>query len=106
MVHKHETDNAVLAPAYAGRLSTSPIPKHRLPDSETAPDAVQQLSHDDLLPSTADCSETSAASSARSAAKRTTALIASSSRPGTSRPPSMRQIVRSSLIASRRRSSR
>ena len=49
MVHKHPTDDSVLAPAYAGRLSFAPIPKHRLPDAESAPDSVFRLIHDELL---------------------------------------------------------
>src|SRR4051794_40266038 len=49
MVHKHEQDPGRLAPAYAGRMSMSPIPKNRLPDGEERPDAVYRLIHDELL---------------------------------------------------------
>jgi glutamate decarboxylase len=49
MVHKHEQDPGTLAPAYAGRMSMSPIPKNRLPDGEERPDAVYRLIHDELL---------------------------------------------------------
>jgi len=49
MVHKHETDESFLAPAYAGRLSRTPIPRHRMPTHESSPDAVYRLIHDELL---------------------------------------------------------
>ena len=49
MVHKHVSDNANVSPAYAGRLSHSPIPKHRLPESQSDPDAVYRFIHDELL---------------------------------------------------------
>ncbi|HET8969740.1 MAG TPA: glutamate decarboxylase [Candidatus Nanopelagicales bacterium] len=49
MLHAHVPDAESLAPAYAGRLSRSPVPKHRLPDGEAAPDAVYRLIHDELL---------------------------------------------------------
>jgi len=49
MVHKHVSDDATLAPAYAGRLQRGPIPKHRIPESEHAPDAVYRFIHDELL---------------------------------------------------------
>ena len=49
MVHKHVADDANLEPAYTGRLSYGPIPKHRLPDTEAPPEAVYRLIHDELL---------------------------------------------------------
>ncbi len=49
MVHQHVADSSALAPAYAGRLSRTPVPKHRLPDAESAPEAVYRLIHDELL---------------------------------------------------------
>ena len=49
MVHEHQAHDSDLVPAYAGRLSQTPIPKHRLPDTESAPDSVFRLIHDELL---------------------------------------------------------
>ncbi len=49
MVHRHTNDDATLFPAYAGRLSGGPIPKNRMPESESAPDSVYRLIHDELL---------------------------------------------------------
>jgi glutamate decarboxylase len=49
MVHLHQTDDAYLAPAYAGRLGHAPIPKNRMPDTEAAPEAVYRMIHDELL---------------------------------------------------------
>ena len=49
MVHRHEPDADTLAPAYAGRLWTEPIPKNRMPDGEAPPSAVYRLIHDELL---------------------------------------------------------
>jgi glutamate decarboxylase len=49
VVHRHEHDDASLFPAYAGRLSGGPIPKNRMPEAESAPDAVYRLIHDELL---------------------------------------------------------
>ncbi len=49
MVHKHVSDDAALAPAYAGRLQREPIPKHRIPESGHEPDAVYRFIHDELL---------------------------------------------------------
>jgi glutamate decarboxylase len=49
MVHEHTTDDESLSPAYAGRLSREPIPKHRLPDLEAPAAAVYRLIHDELL---------------------------------------------------------
>jgi glutamate decarboxylase len=49
MVHKHEKEAASVAPAYAGRLSRTAVPKNRLPDAASPPDAVFRLIHDELL---------------------------------------------------------
>lgn len=49
MVHRHEHDDTSVYPAYAGRLSASPIPRNRLPDVESAPDSVYRLIRDELL---------------------------------------------------------
>src|SRR5580765_3730535 len=49
MVHRHVPDGSVLTPAYAGRLSMSPIPKKRMPDNEASPSAVYRMIHDELL---------------------------------------------------------
>jgi glutamate decarboxylase len=49
MVHRHEPDDSVLAPAYAGRFGGRPVPKNRMPDDESQPEAVYRLIHDELL---------------------------------------------------------
>ncbi|MDO8107635.1 glutamate decarboxylase [Isoptericola sp. b441] len=49
MVHRHTNDDASLFPAYAGRLFGGPIPKNRMPASESPPDSVYRLIHDELL---------------------------------------------------------
>ena len=49
MVHEHTDRDDVLTPAYAGRLSRAPTPKHRMPDLESPPAAVYRLIHDALL---------------------------------------------------------
>jgi len=49
MVHKHQPDDDVLEPAYAGRFSREPIPKNRLADGEAPAEAVYRLIHDELL---------------------------------------------------------
>ncbi|MCB0967372.1 MAG: glutamate decarboxylase [Ilumatobacter sp.] len=49
MVHKHQSDDTVVTPAYAGRLGLSPVPKHRLPDDSSSPEAVYRMIHDELL---------------------------------------------------------
>ena len=49
MVHRHEPDPDVLAPAYAGRLWMSPIPKNRMPEAEAPAQSVYRLIHDELL---------------------------------------------------------
>ena len=49
MIHAHESDPDELAPAYAGRLNRSPIPKNAMPEFESPPEAVYRLIHDELL---------------------------------------------------------
>ena len=49
MVHVHTTEDAYVAPAYAGRLGHSPMPKNRMPDSAASPEAVYRMIHDELL---------------------------------------------------------
>ena len=49
MVHRHESDESVLAPAYAARLSREPVPKNRLPESISDPATVYRFIHDELL---------------------------------------------------------
>ena len=49
MAHGRKSEEAYLAPAYAGRLSQAPVPKHRLPDGESSPESVYRLIHDELL---------------------------------------------------------
>ena len=49
MVHKHVSNNDSLDPAYAGRMSRVPIPKNRLPDTESPAEGVYRLIHDELL---------------------------------------------------------
>jgi glutamate decarboxylase len=41
--------DAILAPAYARRGMQRPVPKHRLPAHEMAPDTAYQLIHDELM---------------------------------------------------------
>ena len=49
MVHKHVSNDDTLDPAYAGRLSRTPIPKNRLPEGESRAEGVYRLIHDELL---------------------------------------------------------
>ena len=49
MVHRHEPEADELAPAYAGRLWMTPIPKNRMPDIEAPAQSVYRLIHDELL---------------------------------------------------------
>jgi glutamate decarboxylase len=49
MVHKHQSNNETLSPAYAGRFAGTPIPKNRMPDDESLPGAVYRMIHDELL---------------------------------------------------------
>ena len=44
MVHKHQSDDTVVTPAYAGRLGLSPVPKHRLPDDSSSPEQAATTS--------------------------------------------------------------
>jgi len=48
MVHQATSDDSVLTPGYSGRFGGT-VPKHRLPDSESPPDQVYRLIHDELL---------------------------------------------------------
>ena len=43
MVHVHTTEDAYVAPAYAGRLGHSPVPKNRMPDNSAPPEAVYRM---------------------------------------------------------------
>ena len=50
MVHVHQSDDdSVSTPAYAGRLGMSPVPKHRMPDDSSSPEATYRMIHDELL---------------------------------------------------------
>ena len=50
MVHVHQSDDdSVATPAYAGRLGMSPVPKHRMPDDASSPEATYRMIHDELL---------------------------------------------------------
>ena len=49
MVHAHQPDDSFLTPAYAGRFEHSPVPKNRMPDSMSPPEAVYRMIHDELL---------------------------------------------------------
>ncbi len=49
MVHQHESSDDAVAPAYATRFAGRPIPKNRMPDEGTPPEAVYRLIHDELL---------------------------------------------------------
>ena len=50
MVHRHEPEADALAPAYAGRLWTAPVPKNRMPATESPPQAVYRMIHAGELP--------------------------------------------------------
>src|SRR5699024_2104357 len=39
----------VIAPAYTGRLSTEPVPRLKMPDSEMEPEAAYRFIHDELM---------------------------------------------------------
>ncbi len=43
MVHAHQPDDSFLTPAYAGRFEHSPVPKNRMPDSMSPPEAVYRM---------------------------------------------------------------
>ena len=47
--HDTEAEEALLSVAYGGRLGVEPLPKNRLPDDSTIPDAAHRLVHDELL---------------------------------------------------------
>ncbi len=50
MIHQHVShDDAIVAPAYSGRLNQQPVPKHELPAGESSPAAVYRMIHDELL---------------------------------------------------------
>ena len=54
MVHSHvsqknPTADTAVAPAYTHRLDLEPIPKYRLPERGSRPEAVYRLIHDELL---------------------------------------------------------
>ncbi len=42
-------DDAVLVPAYSGRLGTEPLPRARLADGETTPSEAYRFIHDELM---------------------------------------------------------
>jgi glutamate decarboxylase len=44
-----EAEQALLSVAYGGRLAEQPLPKNRMPEYPTAPDAVYRYVHDELL---------------------------------------------------------
>jgi glutamate decarboxylase len=49
VVHKHESDDLSLAPAYAGRMHHDPVPLNRMPESIMSPDSAYRFIHDELL---------------------------------------------------------
>ena len=49
MVHRYESNDEALDPAYAGRFAGAPIPKNRMPDGESLSGAVYRMIHDELL---------------------------------------------------------
>ncbi|MFI1098739.1 glutamate decarboxylase [Streptomyces sp. NPDC020917] len=49
VVHRHDSSEALIDPAYTRRLGCVQVPKNRLPDQETAPQAVYRMIHDELL---------------------------------------------------------
>jgi glutamate decarboxylase len=49
MVHQYVSEAGAVAPAYAGRLSLHHMPKHRMPDESSPPEAVYRHIHDQLL---------------------------------------------------------
>lgn len=48
MSHRH-TPSASIAPAYTGRLSTSPVPTLRMPEESMEPQAAYRFIHDELM---------------------------------------------------------
>ena len=49
MIHEHTADDDELAPAYAGRLHHTGIPKNSLPEHELPASSVYRFIHDELL---------------------------------------------------------
>ena len=49
MVHRHDPTDALIDPAYSGRLGQAKVPKNRMPVSGSDPDAAYRLIHDELL---------------------------------------------------------
>ena len=54
MVHKHVPpgDDPLfdeLSPPFTGRLNVNPIPKNRMPDSESTADDVYRIIHEELM---------------------------------------------------------
>ncbi|MGD2061547.1 MAG: glutamate decarboxylase [Acidimicrobiia bacterium] len=49
MVHEYVSEADAMAPAYAGRLSSKHMPRHRMPDDSSSPDAVYRHIHDQLM---------------------------------------------------------
>jgi glutamate decarboxylase len=47
--HDPESEEALLTAAYGGRLAVRPLPKNRLPEESSMPDAAYRLVHDELL---------------------------------------------------------
>jgi glutamate decarboxylase len=49
VVHRHDDNDAVIDPAYTKRLGCVNVPKNKMPDQETSPQAVYRMIHDELL---------------------------------------------------------
>jgi glutamate decarboxylase len=49
MVHEYVSEAGSISPAYAGRLSLRHMPKDRMPDESSDPDAVYRHIHDQLM---------------------------------------------------------
>src|SRR4051794_26841743 len=47
--HDPEAEQALLSVAYGGRLAERPLPKNRMPEDSTFPDAAYRFVHDELL---------------------------------------------------------
>jgi glutamate decarboxylase len=47
--HDPQAEQALLSVAYGGRLSERPLPKNRMPEDSTFPDAALRFVHDELL---------------------------------------------------------
>ncbi len=48
-LHELAEEQANLAPTFARRIATEPVPKYALPDNEMAPQTAYQLIHDELM---------------------------------------------------------